>query len=326
MTINVRSYSPNDADVWDDFCKHSLQATLLHTRRFLSYHGDRFEDRSLIIEDEGKWVGLFPAALSPGEVTSVVSHPGITYGGILHQGSLQGERMITTLEKIRRHYAAQGCAKLIYKAVPTFYHTAPAQDDLYALFRLKAARIRCDLSSTIDLSCRRPVSERRRRSLKKAIKAGVEIVEDVQHLAALWKVLTDNLAHKHGAKPVHTLVEITLLAECFPANIRCICARLNECIVAGVMLFVTPTTCHAQYIASSDIGYEVSALDLIFEHCIDAAIRENKRWFDFGISNEDQGKVLNEGLYRFKSEFGGGGVVHDFYELDLMKGDQNDLE
>lgn len=326
MSISVRPFRSSDADTWDDFCKDSLQATFLHTRRFLSYHGDRFEDRSLIIEDESEWVGLFPAALSPGAATSVTSHPGITYGGILHQGNLRGERMIPAFDAIRQHYAAQGCVKLLYKAVPTLYHQVPAQDDLYALFRLRAERTRCDLSCTIDLHRRLPVSERRRRSLKKAIKAGVEIVEGVQHLAALWEVLMDNLGRKHGAKPVHTLAEITLLAERFPTSIHCVCGYLNNLIVAGVVLFVTPTTHHAQYIASSQKGYEVSSLDLIFEYCIDAAIKAQRRWFDFGISNENHGKVLNDGLYRFKSEFGGGGVVHEFYELNLMRGDQNVLE
>lgn len=319
MRISVRPYVPNDADAWDAFCKDALQATLLHTRRFLLYHGDRFTDRSLIIEEAGKWIGLFPAALSPSETTNIVSHPGITYGGLLHQGGLRGERMIIALEEIRRHYAAQGCIKLIYKAVPSFYHQAPAQDDLYALFRLGAERTRCDLSSIIDLRCRLLVSERRRRSLKKSIKFGIDIVEGIDYLPALWDVLTDNLARKHDTKPVHALAEITLLAERFPANIRCICGSLNERIVSGVVLFVTPTAYHAQYIASSDDGYEVSALDRIFEHSIATAIQENKRWFDFGISNEDQGRVLNEGLYRFKCEFGGGGAVHEFYELNLTK-------
>ena len=190
MSISVRPYSPNDADAWDDFSKKSLQATFLHSRRFLSYHGDRFADQSLIIEEDGKWVGLFPAALSPAECTFVVSHPGITYGGVLHQGSLQGGRMIETLEKIRQYYAAQGRARLVYKVVPAFYHQSPAQDDLYALFRLGAQRTRCDLSCTIDLQHRLPVSERRRRSLRKAIKGKVEIVEGNQHLSALWEVLT----------------------------------------------------------------------------------------------------------------------------------------
>ena len=98
MSISVRPYSQNDANVWDAFCGGALQATFLHTRRFLSYHGDRFEDRSLMIEDDGKLLGLFPAALSLSEEKCVVSHPGITFGGVVHQGGLRGEQMMNALE------------------------------------------------------------------------------------------------------------------------------------------------------------------------------------------------------------------------------------
>lgn len=319
MSIGVRPYNLGDADAWDGFCKEALQATLLHTRRFLSYHGDRFVDRSLIVEEDGRWIGLFPAALSFDESTHVVSHPGATYGGVLHKGELKGEQMVATLEEAGRYYASQGSTKLIYKAIPTFYHQAPAQDDLYALFRLGAQRIRCDISSTIDLHNRQPVSQRRKRSLKKAIKAGVSIVEGNQHLAAFWEILADNLVSKHAVNPVHTLAEILLLAERFPADIQCVCGAVDDVVVAGTLLFITPTTFHAQYIASSETGYNVSALDAIFEFCIDAAQQEGRRWFDFGISTENGGLVLNSGLYCFKSEFGGGGTVHELFELDLQK-------
>lgn len=315
MSLTVRPYSQNDADIWDNFCKDALQATLLHTRSFLSYHGESFVDCSLIIEDEGKWVGLFPAALSPSDNTLVVSHPGVTYGGVLHQGILRGERMIEALTVIKQYYASLGLVKLLYKAVPTFYHQSPAQDDLYALFRLSAKKTRCDISSTIDLQHRLPISERRRRSLKKAIKAGVEIVEGRQYLPALWEVLCENLERKHGQSPVHKLEEIQLLAERFPENIRCVCGEVNGKVEAGTLIFTTPATYHAQYIASSEMGYDVSALDAIFEYCIQAAQQNGKRWFDFGISTEKSGLVLNDGLYRFKTEFGAGGAVHEFFEL-----------
>jgi Acetyltransferase (GNAT) domain len=319
VSINIRLFNPEDAEAWDNFCKDSLQATLLHTRRFLSYHGDRFEDRSLILEEGGNWVGLFPAAISPDESTCIVSHPGITYGGMLHKGELNGEQMVAALEAAGRYYATHGYTKLIYKAVPTFYHRSPAQDDLYALFRMGARRIRCDISSTIDLGSRLLVSQRRKRSLKKAIKNGVSVVDERQYLAELWDVLAGNLVSKHGVKPVHTLADIVLLAEMFPAEIRCVCGVLRDVVVAGTLIFVTPTTFHAQYIASSEEGYDVSALDAVFEYCIDEAQNCGKRWFDFGISTESGGQILNKGLYGFKSEFGSGSTVHEFYELDLHK-------
>jgi len=223
---------------------------------------------------------------------------------------------------IRSYYAEQGYAKLVYKTVPWFYHTTPAQDDLYALFRIGARPARRDLSSTIDLQHRLPVSGRRKRSLKKAKKAGIEICDGSEYLPALWQVVADNLKRKHATSPVHSLAEITMLAERFPDEMICVVGLLAETVVAGVLIFSTPVADHAQYIASSEAGYDISALDAVFEHCISTAAGKDKRWFDFGISTENGGLDLNEGLYRFKSEFGGGGIVHEFFEIDLL-GEEN---
>ena len=319
MTLELRHYVDGDAEAWDAFCSEALQATFMHRRRFLSYHGERFVDRSLVIESGGRIVGVFPAADGSAQRAEVVSHPGITFGGLVHRGGLQGQLMLDALELICAHYRERGTARLVYKVVPSFYHRVPAEDDRYALFRLGARRFRCDLSSTIDLQRRLPLTERRRRSLKKAQAAGVEIRRGREYFAPLWRVLADNLAREHGAVPVHTLQEIELLADRFPQEIVCICAELDGDTVAGVVLFETHTAHHAQYIASSERGYAVSALDAVFAAAIDLAIARGRRWFDFGISNEEQGLVLNSGLYRFKSEFGGGGTVHEMYEILLKE-------
>ncbi len=317
MTLQVRLYDSAQAEQWDTFCSSSHQATFLHTRKFLAYHGQRFMDRSLVIEQNQRLVGLFPAAEHPQDNNIVVSHPGITYGGIIQNGGLTGAHMVDALQQAVSIYHKLGYHKLIYKAVPIIYHRAPAQDDLYALFRLNAARIRCDLSSAIDLYHRLSVSDRRKRSLKKAHKASITIKDNTMCLPDLWTVLEENLARKHEAKPVHSLEEILRLTAWFPDNIRCICALKDNLVVAGVLLFITPTAYHAQYIASNLAGYETSALDMVFEYCLDLTKAAGVRWFDFGISNEQGGKILNEGLYQFKTEFGGGGVVHEFYEIAL---------
>lgn len=317
MSLHVRPFHPSDADEWDAFCEAAQQATFLHSRRFLSYHGERFIDQSLIIQEDTRWVGVFPAALHLSDHSCIVSHPGITYGGVLHQGGLRGERMIAALDAVRLHYAAQGRQTLVYKAVPTFYHQSPAQDDLYALFRLGARRIRCDLSSTIDLQHRQPLIKGRKWGFKKAQKSGVCVSEGNQYLSDMWNILAENLSKKYNTVPAHSLEELTLLAVRFPLNIRCVCGVLDGAVVAGVVLFATPTVFHTQYIAASDVGHDVCALDVVIEHCINAGVADQKRWFDFGINNEQAGMILNEGLYRFKNGFGGGGYVHEFYELSL---------
>jgi hypothetical protein len=131
----------------------------------------------------------------------------------------------------------------------------------------------------------------------------------------MWQVLEDNLGRKHGVRPVHSAAEIRYLHSLFPENIKFVVGLLGNEVVAGVVLFVTATVVHAQYIAASAAGYDASALDALLENCIKEARALGVRYFDFGISNEAGGRYLNSGLYQFKVEFGGGGVAHEFYEL-----------
>jgi len=315
--MQVRPFRPDEAGRWDDFCATAYGATFLHTRRYLSYHGERFVDRSLVIEDGPRWLGVLPAALDPADATTVVSHPGLTYGGLLHSGALRGEAMVLALQQACGVLRDQGHVHMRYKPVPHIYALAPAQDDLYALFRLDARRLRCDLSNCIDLAHRLPPSERRRRALRKARDCGLTIEQGAGQLARLWPVLEGNLERAHGLKPVHRLAEIETLADRFPQQLQCAVATREMQVIAGLVLYLTPRVAHAQYIASSESGQALHALDLLFERAIDDARAMNVRFFDFGISTVEQGRVLNEGLHRFKAEFGAGGVVHEHYEVTL---------
>jgi hypothetical protein len=161
------------------------------------------------------------------------------------------------------------------------------------------------------------MSSRRKRSLKKALSAGLDVSDDSCHIAQLWDVLESNLSARHGAVPVHSAAEITLLHSLFPHQIRFITAHLKNELIAGIILFLNDTTSHAQYIASNRIGHETGALDLVFDYAIRSAKALGHRYFNFGISCEDNGKTLNDGLYRFKTEFGGAGIIHEFYEIRL---------
>ena len=224
--------------------------------------------------------------------------------------------MIEAFEVIGEHFMRAGYSRLQYKPLPYIYSCVPAQDDLYALFRLGAKRVRCDLSCSIDLAERRPLSERRRRGLKKS-KGIVTLSSIPSLLSELWHVIAQNLYRKHDARPVHSLQELTLLQQRFPSHILVRSALLDGVVEAGIILFKTDRVWHAQYIGASEVAYGISALDAVFNAAILEAQQSGARYFDFGTSNEDSGMVLNDGLYRFKSELGGGGVGYDTYQLTL---------
>jgi hypothetical protein len=228
-----------------------------------------------------------------------------------------GPAMLEALEQAAGHFRRRGFACLRYSPVPSIYHRRPSADDAYALFRLRARLVRRDLSCAVDLFDAPGLSARRQRGLKRAQRARVELADGAELLDELWPIIERNLAERHGASPVHSLDEMRLLASLFPDEITTVVARCGSQAIAGVVLFDSVLVSHAQYIASTAEGNDLSALDLVFAHCFDRARERRARFFDFGTSNREEGWVLNEGLYRFKTEFGGGGAAYDQYELCL---------
>ena len=317
-SLTVRSFAAAQADEWDDLVRRSCNGTFLHTRRFLSYHHDRFADQSLLLHDRrGAIIGALPAAVSPEDPETIVSHPGLTYGGLVHDGSVRGASMVTALQETAGHYRRLGYRRLRYKAVPGIYHSEPADDDLYALFRLGARRDRSDLSATIDLSRRGRVSQQRIRSRKVAGAAAVSTSDSWDDIKEFWGILEANLAQRHGTSPVHSVDDIQLLQSLFPDGIVLITARVGQELAGGTVLFAAGPVLHMQYTATTSQGRAACVTDLVMERGIELAREGGYRYFDFGISTHSAGRVLDEDLSRFKVSFGAGGVTYDQYEINL---------
>ncbi len=318
-TYNLFEYDHSQEKVWEEMVFKSASSTFLHTRKFLSYHGDKFDDQSMLLYDcTGTLRAIFPAARDPIDTTIVVSHPGATYGGLIHDGWLRGERAIDALKQLCNVYTQKGFREIVYKAVPWIYHRTPAQDDIYALFRLGADRYRTDVSATLDLQNRGVISKRRARALKKAIKSGLQTSTDFKYLPAYWRVLAENLKSKYNREPVHSVDELRLLKEKFPNEIELVTALLGQEVQAGTLLFHCPNLIHAQYFASSPTGKEINALDLTVAESIDKAKQLGKRFFDFGISTEQGGNYLNDSLHTFKCEFGAAGSIYEFFRIKIV--------
>ena len=310
--MDIISYTADKRKEWDAFIDASKNGTFMLKRGYVEYHSDRFTDFSLMFYDEDKLVAVMPASLHGDEV---VSHGGLTYGGIISDRKMTAKKMLAVFDALLSYLKEKGIKKLTYKRVPSVYYTYPADEDLYALFKNGAKLIRQDISTAIYLPDKIRLSELRRRGVKKALKNGLEVRQsfDYDVYAAL---LTEILSVYHNRKPVHTGAELALLAGRFPDVIKLYCAYRGEEMMAGVLIFDTPLTVHAQYIVNSGNGRNIGALDLVMDYLINT-YSVGKTYFDFGISTEEQGTVLNYGLIGQKEMFGGRGLVYDFYELEI---------
>ncbi len=310
--ITIKRYNQNDAAAWDAFVDASKNGTFMLKRGYMDYHADRFADHSLIFYHDEELVALLPASQHGEELRS---HGGLTYGGMITNRKMTVQLMLSLFDTLREYMQENTIARVIYKRVPSIYYTYPSDEDLYALFRNNAALTRRDISSTIYLPDQIRFSERRRRGVKNAVKNNI-IVKESQDYDRYIEMLSKILAKYHDAKPVHTVAELRLLADRFPENIKLYAAYQDERMIAGVVIYETPKVAHTQYIANSEEGRQCGALDAVMDYLINECYSD-KKYFDFGISTENEGRFLNEGLISQKQEFGGRAISYDFYELKI---------
>ena len=257
-------------------------------------------------------IGLLPATAQDGVLSS---HAGLTFGGVISDRSMKVELMMELFAAMCAALRQRGLREIIYKPVPHIYHQLPAEEDLYALFRCDARLIRRDVSATIARAARLPFSKGRAWALKQAGKHGLT-VEQSKDFSAFMAIEEALLRTRHDATPTHSAAELELLASRFPDNIKLFAARRDGKMLAGVVIYETARVAHTQYIGAGEEGRKTGALDLIFQYLINDryAARE---YFDFGISNEDEGRYLNAGLIQNKESYGARAVVFDRYSIDL---------
>jgi hypothetical protein len=309
----IEKYKENDKDNWDHFIRGSKNGTFLFIRDYMDYHHDRFCDNSLLIYDKkNALVSVLPANRKD---NILISHGGLTFGGFIISEKMRMESMLLLFKDIIAYLQSIGVKEFIYKAIPYIYYSLPSDEDRYALFRFGADLYRRDVTVTLTPSATAPLQERRNRAIKKARDMGV-ICLSSEDFSSFWKILEENLSSVYGVLPVHNIDEITLLHKLFPENIKLFCSFIGNQMISGVVIYESDNVAHVQYIASSIKGRSCSGLDLLFSYLI-TDVYSNKKYFDFGISNENEGLILNSGLIDFKEGFGGRAVVHDFYRLKL---------
>lgn len=313
MTYVASRYGFGDATEWDAFVRASRNGTFLVERGFMDYHADRFIDHSLMLRDAaGRLVSVLPANAVGSDVHS---HAGLTYGGFIYGPRSGVSDAMALFDAANTCFRSAGFVRMHYKTIPWIYHRQPAEDDRYALFRLDARLSRRDVLAVIPREDRLRFQERRARGVKSARRAGVTVAESGDY-ATYWRMLEQTLASRHDAKPVHTRDEIELLASRFPGHIRLFMASVANTPAAGVVVFESQRVAHAQYIATTPEGRDAGALDGLFDTLLNQ-VYVDKAYFDFGISNESQGRVLNVGLVEQKEGFGARCVAHDHYVVEL---------
>lgn len=315
--MQVVRYTQEWEDGWNKLVKDSKNGTFLFNRNYMDYHHNRFNDCSLIFSEGDKILGLLPANWNV-ENKTVYSHQGLTYGGLILHTDVTAVQVMQMLdESIDYYHDNYGGVRFVYKPTPYIYHKYPSQEDLYGLYRHGARLMTRSLSSAIPLSHPLNMRELRKRGVKKAINNSLYLSK-TSDVHPFWDILDYVLSTFHHTHPVHSAEELELLMDRFPKEIQLFIVKCEDEVVAGCLLFIMPQVVHVQYIAANDKGKELGALDLLFHYLINEKFQDIP-YLDFGVSTENGGQILNEGLEFQKEGFGGRGVCYDSYEMYLSK-------
>ncbi len=278
----------------------------------MDYHSDRFEDYSLIVLDGEKVVAVLPANR---EGNTVYSHQGLTYGGLVLNQKAKLSAVISIFKCVLEFLNVNSIDKLIVKNVPNFYSDYFSEELEYCLFIVQAKLNRRDALSVLDLSNSILIDNNRMEGVKKGMKKELIIKEETTFDLFWNEILIPNLELKHQAKPVHSLSEITKLKNYFPNNIRQFNVYDKDVLIAGTTIFVNNSVVHSQYISGNETKKITGSLDYLYHHLV-MEVFKDKNFFDFGTSNEFEGRKINSGLLFWKESFGAKTVVQNFYELE----------
>lgn len=277
----------------------------------MEYHQDRFDDFSLLVFKKDKVVALLPANKVG---NNIYSHQGLSYGGLLLNKSVKIDKVITYLQSVLDYLREQSIEKLHLKLLPKIYHDVPSDELDYLLFILKAELLKCETLSVIDQRTHMTLSRDRVNGIKRGHKNQL-IIREENEFDGFWNdILKVNLETKHGVMPVHSLKEIKELKVKFPKQIRQFNVYLKNKLVAGTTIFESKNVAHCQYISANEDKNLLGSLDILHDHLITKVFKD-KRYYDFGSSNENDGTQINEGLHYWKEGFGARTIIQQFFTI-----------
>lgn len=313
QNYTIRKYISADYLAWNDFINQAKNATFLFHRDFMEYHQDRFEDYSLIIENDKDWVAILPANRLEDEV---FSHQGLTYGGLVFKDDFDGKTVISIFESIVNHLEINQFRNFFIKPILSFYTDESSIEIEYSLVKKNAILYRKDMNLVIDFKSNYSISKSKLKHFRRVSSLGLEIRED-NNFQLFWDaVLIPRLNEKHNAKPVHSVEEIFYLHSKFPQNIKQFNVYFDNEIIAGITLFVFKNGVKSQYGATTSVGEKMRALDFLFITLINE-FKDKVAFFDMGTVSENQGKSFNPGLLKQKEELGCTISDQNYYSLEL---------
>ena len=320
--MELSRFRPFEEKIWDFFVPKTNNGTLFHLRSFLNYHpNSRFNDHSILVRKKGKLFSLFPAVEQIIDGKKILfSHPGATVGSFSLPENLSIADALCLGEQLIKYAKGKKFQSIKINLPPNLYQRRLSNYMEYSFFKHGFKYSKREITSILFLEktiekTKKKFRPSHLRAVKKAIEKNI-IVKESKDIEAFYTILKNNLEIRHGVSPTHTLGELKQLFNLFPKKIKLFSAFLDEQMIAGVVTFqINQRVLLAFYISHDERFSELRAVNLLFYHIFEWAIKFKFQIFDFGIFTING--EPNMGLGRFKENFGASGIFRDTIELNL---------
>lgn len=303
----INKYSNELEKIWNDFVNSQCFGTIYHTRQFINYHpNDRFIDESILIFDNDELICVLPVC-KRGE--GYFSYSGATYGGpVIHKKYTKIKYMKLIIEKIFEYYDN----KIEFRLANDIYFN----ESSYILYFLLSQKLKVypELSwyiKTDDDFIENITNKRNKKLLKRFINdksITCSFYNNNEDYIEFYKIVTKNLKNNHDSTPTHSLDEFLKVKDLLCDKQRLYLVKQYNDILGGVYVLKTTRNCWYTFYISRNIDFKkdnCSVSYLMYQISIDAK-KENVKYIDYGISTEEKGKLINEGLSDFKESSLGG--------------------
>ncbi len=314
--VYICKYTDKNKEDWNLFNNNARKVLFMFNRNYMDYHNDRFTDHSLMFYNEkNELIAILPMCEKDNKL---LSHGGLTYGGFITNGKMRQHTMNECFEELKKYAKKNHFKEIYYKMIPHMYSNQPAEEDKYSLFINGAQLVKAEPSTVINLKSPLKMPKGRKAQISRAKRENVEVKELISEEAFAEFINLENevLSEHHNTKAVHTIREIILLHNRFPENIHLFAGVKNNKIIAGTIVFEYDKVVHTQYMAANDMARKIGALDLVINNIVDK-YKDNKDWLDFGISTENGGLILNNGLISQKEGFGGRTNIYETWNWEV---------
>lgn len=310
MKLDLIKYTNDKFDLWDDFVnKLSLNGTIFHTMKFLSYHKDKFEDNSLMIYDKNNLIALFPCCKFNGEF---FSHKGSTYGGIvILEKYYELKKLTEIIDKIYDYYNGN----LYLKLSETVYFKNNIKNDLLNFILSQKCKQYQDISLYFNINKNSNLIDSfpkndNKRLLLKYIKNNSENItfessDNLDDYKNYYYLLEKFLSEKNNVKPLHTLDEFILLKDLLGKNQFLFLSKdSNGEILSGALVFlINNNTYYTVYLMTNYEKKHSQVFYLLYE-LFNFAKKNNINIVNLGACSKDGGKEILYSKYDFKSSCG----------------------